>query len=231
MLGVGTHVDVGVGTRVDVGARVGLKCECGLTADLAVLAGMVASASVVKLDLILGQMLVAGEVRIEDEPMLEENLGQDDEDAPELEYGDEDVPDDTEDAVEADGTENPFRDDVFEIRVKKGPDGRWWCDVPLSGWEGAVGVGKYGKRAVGTVSARMQAYSRIAQFLEENHQDLLANGPFAVQKPICKQAELLSSGYFKGMGGFWAPSLSRCLRSVDLVWACGSLPLRRLFAE
>ncbi len=220
MLGVGTHVEVGVGLK------------CGLTADLAVLAEMVASASAVKLDLILGQMLVAGEIRIEDEPMLEENLGQDDEDALELEYGDEDVPDDTEDAVvDADGTESPFRDDVFGISVKKGPDGRWWCDVPLSGWEGVEGVGKYGKKAVGTVSARMQAYSRIAQFLEKDHQDLLANGPFSVRKPICKQSELLSSGCFKGMGGFGASSLSRCLHSVDLVWACGSLPLRRLFAE
>ena len=220
---------LGVGTHVGVGARIGLKY--GLTADLAVLAGMVASASAVKLDLILGQMLVAGGTRIEDEPMLEENLGQDDEDAPELEYGDEDVPDDTEDTVvDADGTESPFRDDVFEISVKKGPDGRWWCDVPLSGWEGVAGVGKYGKKAVGTVSARMQAYSRIAQFLEKDHQDLLANGPFSVRKPICKQSDLLSSGCFNGIEGFEKSSLSRCLHSADLVWACGSLPLRRLFA-
>lgn len=222
MLGVGTHVDVGVG------AHVGL--EYGLTADLAVLAEMVVYASAVKLDLILGQMLVAGEVRIEDEPTLEDEPGQD-EDAPELEYGDEDVPNNAEDAVDADGTESPFRDDVFEISVKKGPDGRWWCDVPLSGWEGAVGVGKYGKRAVGTVSARMQAYSCIAQFLEKDHQDLLAHGPFSVRKPICKQSDLLKRGCFRGIKGFGAPSLSRCLRSADLVWACGSLPLRRLFAE
>lgn len=223
MLGVGTHVDVGVGTHV------GLRY--GLTADLAVLAEVVASASAVKLDLILDQMLVAGEVRIEDEPTLEDEPGQDEEDAPELEYGDEDVPEDAEEAVDTDGTESPFRDDVFEIRVKKGPDGKWWCDVPLSGWEGTVGIGGYGKRAVGTVSARMQAYAYIAQFLEEDHQDLLASGPFSVRKPICKQAELLRRDCFKGMGGFGASSLSRCLRSVDLVWACGSLPLRRLFAE
>lgn len=223
MLGVGTHVDVGVD------AHVGLMY--GLKANLAVLAEVVASASAVKLDLILDQMLVAGEVRIEDEPTLEDEPGQDEEDAPELEYGDEDVPEDAEEAVDTDGTESPFRDDVFEIRVKKGPDGKWWCDVPLSGWEGTVGIGGYGKRAVGTVSARMQAYAYIAQFLEEDHQDLLASGPFSVRKPICKQAELLRRDCFKGMGGFGASSLSRCLRSVDLVWACGSLPLRRLFAE
>lgn len=223
MLGVGTHVDVGVD------AHVGLMY--GLKADLAVLAEVVASASAVKLDLILDQMLVAGEVRIEDEPTLEDEPGQDEEDAPELEYGDEDVPEDAEEGVDTDGTESPFRDDVFEIRVKKGPDGKWWCDVPLSGWEGTVGIGGYGKRAVGTVSARMQAYAYIAQFLEEDHQDLLASGPFSVRKPICKQAELLRRDCFKGMGGFGASSLSRCLRSVDLVWACGSLPLRRLFAE
>lgn len=222
MLGVGTHVDVGVGTHV------GLRY--GLTADLAVLAEVVASVSAVKLDLILDQMLVAGEVRIEDEPMLEDKPGQD-EDASELEYGDEDVPGDAEEGVDTDGTEGPFRDDVFEIRVKEGPDGTWWCDVPLSGWEGAVGVGRYGKRAVGTVSARMQAYACIAQFLEKDHQNLLAHGPFSVRKPICKQAELLRRDCFKGMGGFGASSLSRCLRSVDLVWACGSFPLRRLFAE
>lgn len=169
MLGVGTHVDVGVGTHV------GLRY--GLTADLAVLAEVVASVSAVKLDLILDQMLVAGEVRIEDEPTLEDKPGQD-EDASELEYGDEDVPGDAEEGVDTDETEGPFRDDVFEIRVKEGPAGTWWCDVPLSGWEGAVGVGRYGKRAVGTVSARCRPMPASRSFWRRTIRTSWRTAPF-----------------------------------------------------
>ena len=206
-----------------------------LTADAAVLSEAVACASASDLVSILDQMLSAGEVRVDDEPALED-VQDSDEDCSELEYGDDDVDNAVEDSVEEFRENAPFRNDVVEIRVRK-IDGKWLCDIPQSGWEGVIGIRKYGKKAVTTVSSRMHVYYCIAQLLENKHQDILMKGPHSIKEPICSQRELLSSECFSGLGGFarskdgGASSLRRYLRSVDLVWKYGSIPLRRLFAE
>ncbi len=228
-LGVGA----GAAVRHELKEKVSAKYE--LKADVAVLSEAVAFASVSNLVAILNQMLVAGEVRIEDEPELED-IQDLDEECSELEYCDEDSDDDAEDTREENPSKSPFREDVFEIRVRKA-DGAWLCDIPQSGWEGAVGVGQYGKKAVNTVSSRMQAYFCIAKMLVRDCQELLSKGPRAVKGPIWSQRELIAKGCFSGIKNFsksndgGASSLSRYLRSVDLVWGCGSLPLRKLFAE
>ena len=228
-LGVGA----GAAVKHELNENVSVKHE--LTADLAVLSEAVAFASVSNLVVILNQMIVAGEVRIEDEPELED-IQDLDEECSELEYGDEDADDGAEDLHEGYPAKSPFREDVFEIRVRK-VDGEWLCDIPQSGWEGAVGVGRYGTKAFTTVSSRMQAYFCIAQMLERDCQELLSKGPRAVKGPICSQRELIEKGCFSGIKSFskskdgGASSLSRYLRSVDLAWDCGSLPLRKLFAE
>lgn len=207
----------------------------GLTADMAVLSEAVAYASASSLIDILNQMLAVGEVRIEDGPELEDAQSLDDE-CSELEYGDEDDESAVEDPLEEGLEGSPFRNNVIEIHVRK-IDGEWLCDIPQSGWEGVSGIRKYGKKAVSTVSSRMQAYYCIAQMLERDHQEMLMKGPHSIKGPICSQAELLSSGCFNGIKSFaeskdgGASSLSRYLRSVDLVWKYGSIPLRRLFAE
>lgn len=227
--------EVSVGARPRVEARVGHRVA--LTADVAVLAESVVSASVSDLVLILEQLRVAGEVEIEDEPEYEDVPG-DDEETSELDYGDEDGPAEDQDYEEmADPECDPYRDDNLKIRVRHAAWG-WRCEVPQSGWEGVRGKSHRGKKAVNDVSARMQIYQCIADWLERNHQDFLEHGPWGFEGPIFKkQVELIDSGCFRDVKAFGESKdggvslLSRSLNAVDLVWDDGALPLRRLFGD
>lgn len=217
-------------------AGVQLRAAHRITADVAVLEQVVACASVAGLAEARDQLLVAGEIMIEDEPELED-AASDDDDA-EVDLGDEDELRDDEDSIE-DGQPSPddsplFRKDAFEIRVVETEEGKCQCEVPQSGWEGVIGVTRYGKEAVKKVSVRMQVYFHIAAWLEKVHQDFLRKGPFGFAKALCTQQHLLDGPLEKVLGGdkkVAAPALSRYLRNVDLVWPDGAIPLRKCFGD
>ena len=219
---------------LSTGVGVEHRAEKRLSADVAALAQTAAVASVSCLAELREQLLTAGDIIVEDEPELED-AELDEADGPEMEMDDED------EYAEPEGEGeygNPsaddagvFRMDTFEIRVMD--DGRKCrCDVPQSGWEGVAGATPYGKKAVETVSVRMQVYLEIAIWLEEKHQEFLKKGPFGHKHAICTQKALLGGPLEKVLGGNrngGAPALSRYLKNVDLVWPEGALPLRECF--
>ena len=217
-------------------AEICQKASHRVSADVAVVEQAVACASVACLAEVRDQLLVAGEITIEDEPELE--YAESDYDDAEMDLGDEDEWQDDEDSVE-DGRPSPddaplFRKGAFEIQVVASDDGRCLCEVPQSGWEGVVGVTKYGKEVVKKVSVRMQVYFHIAEWLENEHQDFLRKGPFGFAKALCSRKELLDEPLKKVLGGTkdgGASSLSRYLRNVDLVWPAGAIPLKKCFGD
>ena len=205
-----------------------------LSGNVAEMAEAVACASVACLAEVRDQLFVAGEIKIEDEPELED-VESDFDDA-EMDFGDEDEWRGDENTVE-DGQPSPddvplFRKGAFEIQVVASDDEKCLCDVPQSGWEGVVGVTRYGKEAVKKVSVRMQVYFHIAEWLENEHQDFLRKGPYGFKKALCSQKELLAGPLEKVLGKTkdgGASSLSRYLRNVDLVWPTGAIPLKKCF--
>ena len=213
----------------------GAHAAARLSVNVAAMAQAVACASVACWTAVRDQLIAAGEIKIEDEPELEDESGDDDD---EVDAGDEDEWRDDEDTVE-DGQPSPddaplFRTGAFEIQVVVSDDGKWICDVPQSGWEGVVGVTRYGKAVVDKVSVRMQVYFHIAEWLEREHQDFLRKGPFGFEKALCTQKELLDGPLGKVLGGSkdtGASFLSRCLNNVDLVWPAGAIPLKKCFGD
>ena len=213
----------------------GAHAAVRLSVNVAAMAQAVACASVACWTAVRDQLIAAGEIKIEDEPELEDESGDDD---AEVDAGDEDEWRDDEDTVE-DGQPSPddaplFRTGAFEIQVVVSDDGKWICDVPQSGWEGVVGVTRYGKAVVDKVSVRMQVYFHIGEWLEKEHQDLLRKGPFGFEKALCTQKELLDGPLGKVLGGnndTGASFLSRCLNNVDLVWPAGAIPLKKCFGD
>ena len=230
----------GVATTTTTGVHADISAKVQASIGVKVLAEAVARASVECLAEMRDQLLVAGEIRIEDEPELED-VEEIDEESAELDMADEDEDREDEESSEDERSSyrdiGLFRDDVFEIRVVESDDGRFRCDVPQSGWEGVVGVTRYGKKATDTISTRMQVYLHIAMWLEENHQELLKTGPFWLKKPLCSQKNLLAgplTSVFRGekkAKDVGAPAFSRYLSNVDLVWRDGAIPLRKCFSE
>lgn len=233
-MNLGVTVTMTTAVRADISAKV--QASIGVK----VLAEAIARASVECLAEMRDQLLVAGEIRMEDEPVLED-VEEIDEESAELDMADED-----EDREDEESSEDErysyrniglFRDDVFEIRVEESDDGRFRCDVPQSGWEGVVGVSRYGKKATDTISTRMQVYLHIAKWLESEHQEFLKKGPFWLKKPLCSQKNLLDgplTSVFRGekkAKDAGASALSRYLSNVDLVWCEGAIPLRKCFSE
>ena len=234
-MSVGVTVTTTTGVRADISAKVqasiGVKAQVSI--DVKVQAQAAALASVECLAEMRAQMLAAGEIRIEDEPELED-VEEIDEESAELDMADEDEDREDEESSEDErsshGDIGLFRGDVFEIRVVERGDGSFRCDVPQSGWEGVVGVTRYGKKVADTISTRMQVYRHIAKWLEKEHQELLKKGPFWLKKPLCSQKDILD-GPLKMAKDVGAPALSRYLSNVDLVWRDGAIPLRKCFSE
>ena len=227
-------MNVGITTFEDLKAEVPVDVKATVQA--------IASVPVSCLAEVRAQLLASGAIKIEDEPDLEEGLPEE-EDEGEFDSSDEDEersaePDDERETVD-DPFNGIFRRDNFEIRVVKYGD-EWRCDVPQSGWEGVVGCSPYGKTVVNVVSTRLQVYQFLAMWLEANHQNFLASGPFGPKEPLLRsQKELLNARLedeqFKGLQlkdilnrakGGMESSLSRYLENVDLVWAEGALPLK-----
>ena len=208
----------------------GAHAAAQLSGDVAEMVEAVACASAACLAEVRDQLLVEGDIKVEDEPELEDV--ESDDDGPEEDLGDGDDDWETEDVAE-DGQPSPddtplFRKDAFEIQVVESNDGRCLCDVPQSGWEGVVGETRYGKEAVEKVSVRMQVYFHIAEWLEENHQRFLREGPSGFGCALCTQQHLLDGPLRDVVDKTF---LSRCLTNVDLVWPSGALPLRKCFGD
>ena len=231
-------VDISVSAQNAVRAEEKVEAKAQASAavnvDVKMKVSAIASASVSCLAEIRAQLLAAGEIEIEDEPELEEDLSEE-EDEGEFDSSDEDVvwddePDEEREFV-LDSSSGIFRRDRFEIKVVKSGD-EWRCEVPQSGWEGVVGVKPFGKKAVDTMSTRMQVYLLLAIWLEERHQCFLQAGPFGRKEALCSQRELLR-GPLKGVLGKIeknaATSLSGYLKNVDIAWPEGTLPLRKCF--
>ena len=232
-MSVGGAVTTTTGVRAGISAKaqasIGVKAQVSI--DVKVLAQAVACASVECLAEMRAQMIAAGAIRLEDEPELED-VEEIDEESAELDMGDEDEDRGDDDSSEGerflDGDVGLFREGVFEIKVLEFGNGKFRCDVPQSGWEGVVGVTRYGIKVVDTISTRMQVYLRIAMWLEQEHQEFLKNGPSWLRKLLCSQTDLLKGPLTKDIG---ASALSRYLSNVDLVWHEGAIPLRKCFSE
>lgn len=226
-------------------ARLAAGISARQNLDLKVELGVVAGASLACLTAIRECLLASQDVALEDDPTLEDG-GTDDTDDCELDLGDEDVLDWEDEQVGISDQEiGPgwTRDAGFALRVTRGPDGRWQVSVPLCGWEGLVGLTRRGWGHVDAVSARQLVYLRLAAWLEQKRQDVLACGPSGGAGPIMKQKDLLGErldgqALFHGVETITGKSpstavanLSRYLRNVDLSWPQGSMPLRKLFAD
>ena len=231
-------MSVGMNATARVSQSLGLKTDLGLT--------LVAEASLTCLTALRDRLLASQDVMPEDDPMLEdEDL--DDADECEFDLGDEDVPDEEDEAAGILGQEigsDWTRNEGFTLRVTCDPKGEWQVNVPLCGWEGLVGRTWRGKGYVDAVSARQLVYLRLADWLEEKHSDVLMRGPFEPVKPLMGQMELLAEQLddhfplFKGVETIdgksvstAAANLSRYLKHVDLSWPQGSMPLRKLFED
>lgn len=220
-----------VRTNVSLRAKISARQSIDQKTEI----GLVAEASLTCLTALRERLLASQDIVLEDDLMLEDADDSDDADDCEFDLGDEDVPEEEDEAVGVSDQEiGPgwTRDEGFALRVTPDPDskGQWLVDVPQCGWEGLVGQTRRGKACVDAVSTRQLVYLRLAAWLEERHQeDVLKKGPSALVKPLMGQRDLLKEVFDKG--DVTAPNLSRYLKNVNLSWPQGSIPLRRLFAD
>lgn len=220
-----------VGASVTLGAKASARQSIDVKTEI----GLIAEASLACLATLRERLLASRDIMPEDDPMLDDSDDSDDADDCEFDLGDEDVPEEEDEAVGISNLEiDPgwTHDEGFVLRVTPDPDakGQWLVDVPQCGWEGLVGQTRRGKACVHAVSMRQLVYLRLAAWLAERHQeDVLKKGPFAPVNPLMRQKDLLKDVFVEG--DVTAPNLSRYLKNVDLSWPQGSIPLRKLFAD
>ena len=141
-----------------------------------------------------------------------------------------------EDAIAEDIADSPLpeeeglfaQDDGYCINVEPEEDGRMQCVPPDNDWGGARGITRRGIRALQNVASRMETLALVAEWLEEEFQSHLADGPdgFLDGWNPRHQREFLDWYRKKLSHQLPKGTFSKFIRNVCLAWAEGAIPLR-----